>query len=91
VNPNTLWFDEKRIEGFHLSTWGRRNNFLKVLSAAQQVQKLARTELRSKVRRRLPLSSVEEALDLYQKDMTAGKVLLMMDADDVPPSRGAEK
>lgn len=91
VNPNTLWFDERRIEGFHLSTWARKTSFLKVLSAAQQVQRLARTELQSKVRQRLPLSSVEEALDLYQKDMTAGKVLLVMDADDGPPSRGAEK
>lgn len=85
VNPNTLWFDERRIEGFHLSTWATKNNLLRVLGAAWQVQDLASTDLRSKVRQRLPLSAVQEALELYQKNMTAGKILLVMNPEDLVP------
>jgi NADPH:quinone reductase len=86
VDPNTLWFDEVRIEGFHLSTWATKNNLLKVLGAASEVQNLASTDLRSKIRRRPPLASAQEALELYQRDMTAGKFLLVMDPKVIPLS-----
>jgi len=85
VNPNTLWFDERRVEGFHLSTWATKNNLLKVLSAAWQAQNLASTDLRSKVRQRLPLPAIQEALELYQSNMTAGKMLLVMSPEDLAP------
>jgi len=63
VNPNTLWFDDRRIEGFHLSTWAAKKGILRVLSAEWHVQKLANTDLHSKIHRGMPLASVQEAVE----------------------------
>ncbi len=79
VMPNTLWHDDKRIEGFYLATWARKQNLLKILSVAQAAQKLLGTDLQTKIHKRLPLSAVQEGLDLYQKEMSTGKILLVLD------------
>jgi NADPH:quinone reductase len=83
INPNTLWFDERRIEGFHLVTWARKKSFLQILRTTQQVQNLANTDLKTTIYKRFPLSAIEEALGLYEKNMTAGKILLVIDPNGV--------
>ena len=76
VNPNSLWYFDRRVEGFHLSVWSRKQGFPKILRLTRQVQKLAQTDLRTEFHKRIPLSSAQQGLELYQKDMTAGKILL---------------
>ena len=56
---------------------------LKILSISQQAQKLLGADLNSKIQKRLPLPSVQEGLELYQKNMTAGKVLIVIDPKEV--------
>jgi NADPH2:quinone reductase len=80
ITPHSLWTEGKRVEGFYLATWAARQNFLKILHTAHRVQKLAASDLRSEIRQRLPLSAAQKALELYQKDMTAGKLLLLMES-----------
>ena len=58
-------------------------NMLKILSLSRQVQQLASTELQTTFQKRLPLSSAQEGLELYQKNMTAGKILLVIDPREV--------
>lgn len=83
VMPNSLWHEDRRIEGFYLGTWAAKQNILKILSLSRLAQKLTAHELRSAIRKRLPLSAVKEAIELYQKDMTAGKVLLGIDPEQI--------
>jgi len=82
ISPHSLWNHNIRVEGFYLGNWAAKQNLLKILSLSQEVQKLARTDLQSSIFKRLPLSSVQEGLDLYQKNMTAGKILLVIKPND---------
>jgi hypothetical protein len=49
-----------------------------------RVQGLVGTELQTTIRGRFPLSAAETALDTYRSNMTAGKVLLVADPEQVP-------
>ena len=82
ISPHSLWNHNIRVEGFYLGNWAAKQNLLKILSLSQEVQKLAKTDLQSSIFKRLPLSSVQEGLDLYQKNMTAGKILLVIKPND---------
>jgi hypothetical protein len=84
INPNSLWYFNRRVEGFHLSTWSRKQNFLKILLNTRRVQDLAGNDLKTEFRMRIPFTDAQEGLELYQKDMTAGKILLVMDTEKVP-------
>jgi NADPH2:quinone reductase len=81
--PNSLWLHDRRVEGFYLGTWASKHGFLKLLSLSRQVQNLASAELQTTFQKRLPLSAVQEGLELYQKNMTAGKILLVIDPKEV--------
>jgi NADPH2:quinone reductase len=83
ISPHSLWNHNIRVEGFYLGVWAEKQNLLKILSLSQEVQKLAGTDLRSSIFKRLPLSSVQEALDMYQKNMTAGKMLLVINPKEI--------
>jgi NADPH2:quinone reductase len=76
INPNSLWYFNRRVEGFILSTWAPKQGFLKILRLTRQVQKLAHTDLATAFQKRIPFTSAQEGLERYQKNMTAGKILL---------------
>jgi NADPH:quinone reductase-like Zn-dependent oxidoreductase len=77
VDPSSLIFEGKRVEGFWLSQWLRDRSLIGQLRLARQVQRLLPTEFKSDVQARFPLSAVAEALNRYTTNMSAGKVLLM--------------
>jgi NADPH:quinone reductase len=77
IDPGSLVFEGKHLEGFWLSAWMRGNNLLRQLRIANQVQKLLAGELKTEIRARLPLEKAAEGAAQYAKDMTAGKVLLV--------------
>lgn len=81
--PDSLWLHDRRVEGFYLGTWASKHGFLKMLSISRQAQNLAGAELQTTFQKRLPLSAAQEGLELYQKNMTAGKVLLVIDPKEV--------
>jgi len=83
INPNSLWYFDRRVEGFILSTWAPKQGLLKILRLTRQVQKLAHTDLITTFQERIPFTSVQEGLELYQKNMTAGKILLVIDPDEI--------
>jgi NADPH:quinone reductase-like Zn-dependent oxidoreductase len=78
ILPNSLYNYNRRIEGFYLGVWSAKQSMPKILRAARQAQQLAGSELSTTFRKRLPLAEAQEALELYRKDMTAGKVLLVV-------------
>jgi NADPH2:quinone reductase len=81
--PSSLWLHDRRVEGFYLGTWASKHSFLKLMSLSRQVQSLADAELQTTFQKRLPLSAAQEGLELYQQNMTAGKILLVIDPREV--------
>jgi NADPH:quinone reductase len=77
IDPGSLIFDQKHVEGFWLSAWLRGRNLLSQLRVARQVQALLAGDLKTEIRARLPLEQAAAGLQQYSADMTAGKVLLM--------------
>jgi len=78
VDPASLIFEGKRLEGFWLSGWLRSNNMISQLRIASQVQKLLGSDLKTEFRGKLPLQNAAQALQQYAANMTAGKVLLVL-------------
>jgi NADPH:quinone reductase-like Zn-dependent oxidoreductase len=77
VDPRSLIFDGKRLEGFWLAEWARRKSMLGQIRAAMQVQKFLASDLKTEVRTRLPLEDAVKGLQQYAAQMTEGKILLV--------------
>jgi NADPH:quinone reductase-like Zn-dependent oxidoreductase len=84
ISPHSLWNHNIRVEGFFLGNCAPRQSILKILSLSLQVQNLVVTDLQATINKRIPLSAVNDGLDLYIKNMTAGKVLLMIGQNATP-------
>lgn len=76
VDPASLIFERKTVEGFWLSAWLRSMGMLSQLRVTRQVQSLLSEDLRSEVHLRLPLEQAAHGLKTYSSEMTAGKVLI---------------
>jgi len=83
IDPRALINGDKRVAGFYLADWLARKNPLQRLRVAREVQRLLGTRLHTTVQRRLPLSSAQQAVDLYQSKSSEGKVLLVMDPHEI--------
>jgi NADPH:quinone reductase-like Zn-dependent oxidoreductase len=77
IDPGSLIFEGKRVEGFWLSAWLRRHNLISQLRVANQVQALLGGDLKTEIRARLPLDQAAQGLARYAASMTEGKVLLV--------------
>jgi NADPH:quinone reductase-like Zn-dependent oxidoreductase len=73
-----------RIQGWLLPNWFSTKSLLQGLRLANRTQMLLNDELHSPVRRQAPLDSIAESLDDYQANMSAGKILLVADPDQLP-------
>jgi NADPH:quinone reductase-like Zn-dependent oxidoreductase len=78
IVPNSLYNFDRRVDGFYLGIWSAKQGMLRMLLAGRQAQKLAGSELSTSFQKRMPFTQAQEALELYRKDMTAGKILLVM-------------
>ncbi len=83
-DPRLLFNQDKRLTGFLLTTWQSQRGLLRILLAARRAQGLLSGELQPVVHKKLPLSEVAQGLETYQNQMTAGKVLLVADPQEVP-------
>jgi NADPH:quinone reductase len=83
ILPSSLWLHNRRVEGFYLGTWAAGKSLPKILNITRKVQKLANVELTTTFQKRLPLSAAQEGLELYQQNMTAGKILLVINPEEV--------
>ncbi len=78
-DPHGLWSEDKRIAGFYLGNWAEKRGIIRTLRDIRRIQQLGATDLKSAIQKRLPLSAVQQAVEIYQNNMTAGKVLLVAD------------
>jgi NADPH:quinone reductase-like Zn-dependent oxidoreductase len=80
VDPASLIFEGKRVEGFWVSEWLRHRTLLSQFRLTRQVQSLLATDLKSDVQARMPLGEIAEAVNRYATNMSSGKVLLVPSA-----------
>lgn len=76
ANPAQLIFQGKVVDGFWLTSFLTRLNFLKFLKIWRRSQKLLSNDLKSEIRVQYPLKDIKTAVMDYQSQMTGGKVLI---------------
>jgi hypothetical protein len=77
IDPTSLIFEGKQVEGFWLSDWLRNLSLFRQLQLTRHVQTMLTTEFKSQVQAKFPLEQVGDALHRYSTNMSAGKVLLV--------------
>ncbi len=75
-NPRNLISNNLNISGFYLGTRARENGLIKNMLHLKEVSSLMSSDLKIKIHVMFPLSEVQEAVDTYLGNMSAGKVLL---------------
>jgi NADPH:quinone reductase-like Zn-dependent oxidoreductase len=78
VNAQPMLIKQINIQGWLLSNWLRPKNILQVFLLARKAQSLISADLQSPVNQRLPLTQAQQALEGYLSNMSAGKVLFVM-------------
>jgi NADPH2:quinone reductase len=77
VNPMSLIGNNIKISGFYLGNRAKEKGLFKNMMNLREVSRLMSTDLKIKIQGRFPLTSVQEAVDTYLNNMSAGKVLLV--------------
>ena len=75
--PRTLIANNIKISGFYLGTRAKENGMFRNMMNLRQVSALMSSDLKISIQGRFPLSDVQEAVDTYLGNMSAGKVLLV--------------
>ena len=78
VDPGWMIVEGKIIEGFQLGRWLQAKSPVSRLRYVSQVKKKISGALGSTVRRIMPMEQVNEAISLYKKEMSSGKVILKL-------------
>jgi NADPH:quinone reductase-like Zn-dependent oxidoreductase len=76
IDTRLLAKEDKRVTGFFLPNWMKRQHPLKNLLAIRKVRKLLATDLSTTVQKTFHLADIQLALDAIKEPRTAGKVLL---------------
>jgi len=75
VNSGIILFQNKKIEGFWLSTWIAALGLEEFQNQANQAQQYAKTIFATRISKKFPLSQFQEGLDFYKANMSLGKVI----------------
>jgi NADPH2:quinone reductase len=77
IDPRSIIFEGKQVEGFWLSKWLRSQAMWKMLRTTRRVQRLIASDLRTEIRARLSLEEAPEGIQEYARHMTGGKILFI--------------
>jgi len=83
IDAVTALTKDLHIEGWYLPNWVRTKNLVQTLRISQQAQSLLGSDLQSPIHKRFPLENAQEALETYVNNMSAGKVLLVANPQEV--------
>jgi NADPH2:quinone reductase len=75
--PRTIIANNLKISGFYLGATAKENGMFRNLVNMRQVSALMSSNMKISIQGRFPLSGVQEAVDTYIRNMSAGKVLLV--------------
>jgi len=83
IDPLGAAIRNLHFQGWFLPNWLRSKNFLRSYRLSQRAQSLLATDLQSRIHRRLPLSAAQQGVEVYVRNMTAGKILLVANPQEV--------
>jgi NADPH2:quinone reductase len=83
INPFTALVKNLHFDGWFLANWMGEKNLFQVLQLSREAQSILATDLQSPIHRRLPLSAAQQALETYINNMSAGKMLLVANPQEV--------
>lgn len=83
IDSRTALLKNLRFQGWFLSNWMREKSILQTLRFSGKAQSLLETDLASPVRMCVPLAEARQGLQAYREQMTAGKILLVADPQEV--------
>jgi len=83
IDARTALIKNLHFDGWFLANWLGEKNLLQVLQLSRQAQSLLGTDLQSPIHKRFPLAAAQEGHDIYVGDMSAGKILLVADPQEV--------
>ena len=83
IDARTALIKNLHFDGWFLANWLGEKNLLQVLQLSRQAQSLLGTDLQSPIHKRFPLAAAQEGHDMYVSDMSAGKILLVADPQEV--------
>lgn len=76
IHAGMMIFQDKKLEGFWLSTWVPQQTPYKIWKLSKELRSLAKKELKTDIASRFPLEKAVEAIEHYAVNMTKGKVLI---------------
>lgn len=79
-NNRQLIVNDKKITGLYLANYMRKAGLLKALELTGKVKKLVKSELRTTVNQSFSIHQVNEAIEVYQRNMGKGKMLIVFEA-----------
>lgn len=81
LDPRALINEGKKVEGFYLGRTMRGLSLMQRLNVTLHAQKILGQELQSEIQARVPLQEIVSGLRQYAQNMSAGKILLMMNGE----------
>ena len=84
IDAATALVKNLHFDGWFLANWFREKNLLQALQLSGQIQSLLGTDLRSPIHKRFPLAEAQKGLETYVNHMSAGKILLVANSQEVP-------
>ncbi|TGN20466.1 Zn-dependent oxidoreductase [Leptospira idonii] len=75
VNAGMILFQNKKVEGYWLSSWIYSIGLEEFQKQAKEAQKHLKTIFQTKINKKFSFSQFEEGLEFYKKHMTEGKVV----------------
>ena len=84
IDARTVLIKDLHFKGWFLANWLGEKNLLQMLQLSQQAQSLLATDLQSPIHKRFPLVDAQKGLETYIHHMSAGKILLVANPQEVP-------
>ncbi|GBF51159.1 Zn-dependent oxidoreductase [Leptospira ryugenii] len=75
INAGMILFQNKKIEGYWLTSWIYSIGLEEFQKQAKEAQKYLKTIFQTKINKRYPLEEFQEGLEYYKAHMTEGKVV----------------
>lgn len=83
IDARTALIKNLHFDGWFLPNWLGEKNLLQVLQLSRQAQSLLATDLKSPIHKRVPLAAAQQGLETYVNHMSAGKILLVANPQEV--------
>lgn len=83
IDARTALIKKLHFDGWFLANWLGEKNLMQMLRLSQQVQSLLGTDLQSPIQKRFPLAAAQEGIETYISHMSAGKILLVANPQEV--------